>query len=69
MDPFSYKANLEQQAGEEFVNLIERFQLMPRLLRMLHSLFPMRNRSRSAQATTPVHPKLVPDWNTNQRDA
>ena len=39
MNPFAFKANLEQQAAEELFVLIEREQLMRRLLRKLYHLF------------------------------
>ena len=38
MDPLAFKANLEQQAAQEVVNLIEREQLLHRPLRTLGNL-------------------------------
>jgi len=35
MDPFMFKANLEQQAAEDAINFIEREQLMRRLPRVV----------------------------------
>lgn len=43
MDSFMLIANLERQAAEEVVNLVERERIIPRLLQTLMSLLPVQN--------------------------